>query len=95
MTPSPLTSLAEQLLKDAMFLDEYNKSNSFEPTSFDHGSFVDLPEDIENRRKNVIDLAQNLKRLAQGPGDLLFETWNTVGRAFPTNRNPMRKVLES
>lgn len=83
MGPSPLTALAEQLLENAGHLDSYNKANGLKPVSFDHESFVDLPEDIENCRKSVINLAQDLKRLAQGPRDLLFETLNTVSKALP------------
>ena len=80
MGPSPLTLLAEQLLENSRQLDLYNESNGLKPASFDHESFVDLPEQIENRRKTVINLAQDLKRLAQGPRDLLFETLNTVSK---------------
>lgn len=83
MGPSPLTLLAEQLLENSRQLDAYNESNGLKPVSFDHESFVDLPEDIENRRKSVINLAQDLKRLAQGPRDLLFETLNTVSKDLP------------
>lgn len=74
MGPSSLTALAEQLLNDSRLLDSYNEANGLEPVSFDHESFVDLLEDIEDHRKNVINIAQDLKRLAQGPRDLLFET---------------------
>ncbi|OCL15473.1 putative O-methyltransferase [Glonium stellatum] len=77
MGPSSLTALAEQLLNDSRLLDSYNEANGLEPVSFDHESFVDLLEDIEDHRKNVINIAQDLKRLAQGPRDLLFETLNT------------------
>jgi hypothetical protein len=78
MAPSPLTTLAEELLEHSRALDAYNETNGLQPVSFDHESFVDVPGEVEERRKNVINLAQDVKRLAQGPRDLLFETLNTV-----------------
>lgn len=78
MGSSPLTKLVEQLLENSKALDAYNEFNNLEPASFDYESFVDAPIDIENCRKTVIDLAQDLKRLAQGPRDLLFEVLNMV-----------------
>ena len=80
MAPSPLTTLAEELLEHARALDAYNEANGFEHVSFQHESFVDVPGEIEERRKKVINLAQDVKRLAQGPRDLLFETLNTVSK---------------
>ncbi|KAF2152731.1 putative O-methyltransferase [Myriangium duriaei CBS 260.36] len=79
MTASPLTKLAEELLENARALDSYNQKHGFEPVSFERESFIDLPLEVENQRKTVIDLAQDLKRLAQGPRDLLFESCNHFG----------------
>ncbi|OKL59534.1 hypothetical protein UA08_04988 [Talaromyces atroroseus] len=76
--PSPLTHLAEQLLESAKALDAYNEVNGLEPASFETESFTDLPVAVEAQRKKTIDLAQDLKRLAQGPRDLLFESLNLV-----------------
>jgi hypothetical protein len=88
MAPSPLTKLAEELLENSRQLDAYNESNGLKPASFDYESFIDLPNDVENRRKNVINLAQDLRRLAQGPRDLLFEILNTVSKSLPTTCYP-------
>ncbi|KAL1836086.1 hypothetical protein VTK73DRAFT_5207 [Phialemonium thermophilum] len=79
MAASPLTRLAEQLLERSRALDSYNRNLGHDPASFDRESFVDAPLDVEDARKSVINLAQDLKRLAQGPRDLLFESLNTVG----------------
>ncbi|KAJ8121688.1 hypothetical protein ONZ43_g1925 [Nemania bipapillata] len=76
MTRSPLTSLAEKLLEKAKALDAYNESHGLPPASFEHESFIDVPLELEDTRKAVIDLAQDVKRLAQGPRDLLFEILN-------------------
>jgi hypothetical protein len=73
MPASPLTALAKQLLDHAQALDAYNEAQTLPPASFDYESFVDLPLEIEDRRKALIDLTQDAKRLAQGPRDLLFE----------------------
>lgn len=78
MAASSLTRLAEQLLEKAKVLDAYNQSNGLDPVSFERESFVDAPLDVEDTRKAAIDLAQDVKRLAQGPRDLLFESLNTV-----------------
>jgi hypothetical protein len=80
MPPSPLTTFAEELLEHARALDAYNEANGLEHVSFKHESFVDVPGEVEERRKKVINLAQDVKRLAQGPRDLLFETLNTVSK---------------
>ncbi|KAL2125773.1 hypothetical protein VTI74DRAFT_2779 [Chaetomium olivicolor] len=77
MAASPLTRLAEQLLEKARTLDAYNQNHALDPVSFESESFVDPPLDIEDTRKAAIDLAQDLKRLVQGPRDLLFESLNT------------------
>ncbi|KAI3339595.1 putative O-methyltransferase [Ustulina deusta] len=76
MASSPLTSLAEKLLEKAKALDAYNERNSLSPASFESESFVDPPLDIEEIRRAAIDLAQDVKRLAQGPRDLILETLN-------------------
>ncbi|EXJ93212.1 hypothetical protein A1O3_01769 [Capronia epimyces CBS 606.96] len=76
-SPLTLTAVAEQLLEASRLLDAYGESKGLHPASFDTESWVDLPNTVEKHRKTVIDLAQDLKRLAQGPRDLLFETCNT------------------
>lgn len=73
MSNSPLTALAQQLLAKAQTLDAYNGAHGLPSASFSHESFMSLPLDIEAERKAFIDLAQDVKRLAQGPRDLLQE----------------------
>lgn len=75
---SPLTHLAEQLLEHAEALDAYNASHNLSPASFSHESFVELPLDAETRRRTIIDLSQDVKRLAQGPREMLSELWDMV-----------------
>lgn len=83
MAPSPLTKLAEELLENCRQLDAYNESSGLKQASFDYESFIDLPNEVDNRCKNIINLAQDVKRLAQGPRDLLFEILNFVSKHHP------------
>ncbi|OAA75810.1 O-methyltransferase, family 2 [Akanthomyces lecanii RCEF 1005] len=76
MTSGPLTSIAEQLLADARLLDAYAEANGLDAVDFSKESLSDLPLDMEKTRYSIIDRAQNLRRLAQGPRDLLFELLN-------------------
>ncbi|KAI9714705.1 MAG: hypothetical protein M1828_001134 [Chrysothrix sp. TS-e1954] len=73
MVESPLTLLAKQLLDRSVALDAFNEAHELPPVSFEYESFIDLPLEVEQQRKALIDLAQDLKRLAQGPRDLLQE----------------------
>ncbi|KAI9931189.1 hypothetical protein ASPWEDRAFT_34287 [Aspergillus wentii DTO 134E9] len=78
---SPLTLLAEELLENCKALDAYNEANGRKPASFDYDTFVDLPLDVENRRMEVVDQAQDLKRLAQGSTDLFVELGSSFNDA--------------
>lgn len=78
MSSSPLTALAEQCLAHSRALDAYNASQGLPPASFAHESFISLPLETEEQRRSLISLAQDLKRLAQGPRDALFEICNEV-----------------
>lgn len=78
MASSPLTTLAEKLLEKVKILDAHNERNGLPPASFESESFVDAPLDIEETRRAAIDLSQDIKRLAQGPRDLILESLNLV-----------------
>lgn len=93
MTVGPLTAIAEQLLADAKVLDAYAASNGLEPTNFTKETLPDLPLDLEQTRHSIIDHAQNLKRLAQGPRDLLFELLNHVGA--PQENHEIAKLTKT
>ncbi|EXJ91409.1 hypothetical protein A1O1_04521 [Capronia coronata CBS 617.96] len=77
MGKSTFTILAEKLLEASKLLDAHSESSGLPPATFDNETFIDLPDEIEKHRKAMIDVAQDIKRLAQGPRDLLFETCNT------------------
>ena len=62
-----LTSLAEEILKNAKQLDEYLDSQNRAPPSFDHDAFVGLLPQLEATRDALIDSTHTLKQLAQGP----------------------------
>ncbi|KAM3464086.1 hypothetical protein MY5147_009569 [Beauveria neobassiana] len=87
MTSGPLTSVAEQLLANAKLLDAYAEANGLDATTFSRDSLSELPLGMEEIRYFIIDQAQNIKRLAQGPRDLLFELLNP----YSSPRNIPRK----
>ncbi|CAO1606194.1 MAG: hypothetical protein LQ349_002790 [Xanthoria aureola] len=60
------TSLAEEILVSARRLDEHLASNNLPSSSFDHDTLVDLPNNVEVARDNLINTTQTLKQLAQG-----------------------------
>jgi len=68
-----LTEIAEGVLANAKRLDAYTASKGLPPTSFKEHTLDDLPEDLEECRKSLIDSTQTLKRLAQGPVGLYME----------------------
>lgn len=60
------TSLAEEILVSARRLDEHLASNNLPSASFDQDTLVDLPNDVEAARDNLVNTTQTLKQLAQG-----------------------------
>ncbi|KAL8772303.1 MAG: hypothetical protein Q9209_002515 [Squamulea sp. 1 TL-2023] len=60
------TSLAEEILISARRLDEHLASNDLPSPTFDLDTLVDLPDDVEAARDNLINTTQTLKQLAQG-----------------------------
>lgn len=78
MDKFPLTCIAKSIVQHAKILDGYNMTHEVPPASFDHETFADLPIDVEKARNVIVDLAQDLKRLAQCPRDLPLQSLNTV-----------------
>lgn len=68
-----LTSIAEGILVDAKRLDEYTNSKGLEHTTFEKETLGNLPDDLEDCRKSLINSTQKLKQLAHGPVGLLLE----------------------
>ena len=68
-----LTSLAEEALEHAKKLDAYLESQRIPFTSFKHDSLTSLPPDLSPHRQGLINTAQTLKQLAQGPSGVLNE----------------------
>lgn len=62
-----LTQIAEEILVNARRLDEYTKANDLPPASFDQDVLEDLPAELEESRRALVDSTQTLKRLALGP----------------------------
>lgn len=68
-----LTAIAEGILADARRLDQYTASKGISASTFENDSLSNLPEDLEERRKSLVDSTQRLKQLAHGPVGLLLE----------------------
>lgn len=82
MDENRLTDVIEKILQQAIILDKYSTTHALPAPSFDCETFIDLPVEVEIARNAVVDLAQDLKRLAQGPRDLLFDLLNKVCFSF-------------
>ncbi|KAI9755733.1 MAG: hypothetical protein M4579_004163 [Chaenotheca gracillima] len=70
---SSLTEIAEAILANAKSLDQYTSSQGLPSPSFDCDTLGILPEEVEAKRKALIDDTQTLKRLALGPTGLYHE----------------------
>jgi len=68
-----LTEIAEGILAGAKRLDGYTSSKGLPFTSFANNTLSDLPDDIEDCRKALVDSTQEFKQLVHGPVGLLME----------------------
>jgi hypothetical protein len=73
-----LTQLAENILANAKRLDEHTASRGLEATSLLQNTLVDLPDEVETFRKQLVDSTQELKALGQGPIGHLLDILFTV-----------------
>lgn len=73
-----LTQLAEQALAAARKLDAFTESKGLSSTSFSHDTLTDLPPDMEEERKALVDASQAMKRLSLGAVGSMLETLFTV-----------------
>jgi hypothetical protein len=69
-----LTKIAQGVLADAKRLDEYTTSKGLGYATFEDDSLSNLPDDLEDCRKSLVNSTQKLKQLAHGPVGLLLET---------------------
>lgn len=69
-----LTKTAEGILADARRLDYYTTTKGLGYSTFEKDTLSDLPDDLEDCRKSLVDSTQKLKQLAHGPVGLLLET---------------------
>ena len=74
-----LTEIAEGVLANAKRLDEYTASKGLRYSTFEKDTWCNLPDDLEDCRKSLVDSTQELKQLAHGPVGLLLETLFLVG----------------
>lgn len=88
---STLTEIAKRIYERAKRLDEYTSSIGLPPTHTFYDTLTDLPEDIEEERKALVDDTKDLNRLALGPVGMLLEILFTVS----AERNTLLALLES
>ena len=69
-----LTEIAERILADAKRLDAYTTEKGLPYSTFEKDSLSNLPNDLEDCRKSLVNSTQKLKQLAHGPVGLLLET---------------------
>lgn len=77
-----LTKIAEGILADAKRIDAYTASKGLPDASFETETLIDLPDDLEDCRKSLVNSTQELKQLAQGPVGLLLELLFTVSNSW-------------
>lgn len=68
-----LTEIAGGILANAMRLDAFTASKGLPSSSFDEHTLVDLPEELEECRKSLVDSAQTLKQIASGTVGQFYE----------------------
>ena len=68
-----LTEIAGGILAHAMRLDAFTASKGLPPSSFDRHTLVDLPEDLEECRRALVDSTQTLKQITSGPVGQFYE----------------------
>ncbi|KAL6716938.1 hypothetical protein ACLMJK_004850 [Lecanora helva] len=73
-----LTSLAEEILANARQLDQYLSHQQSESPSFDNDVLTALPPKIESIRNALVNSAQALKKLSQGPSGRILEASYSV-----------------
>lgn len=77
---SSLTAIAERALAQAKKLDAYSQSRGLPPTHFFYDTLGDLPKELEENRRELVNASQDLKRLALGPVGMMLETLFTVSK---------------
>ena len=68
-----LTEIAENILAQAKRLDAFTTSKGLPSSSFDLHTLFDLPDDVEECRKDLVDACQSLKQLGNGPVGQFYE----------------------
>ena len=73
MMTASLTEQAELILAQAKRLDAFTASKGLPATSFDRHTLTELPSELEECRKGLVDACQDLKQLGNGPIGQFYE----------------------
>ena len=75
-----LTEIAENILAQAKRLDAFTTTKGLPSSSFDLHTLFDLPDDLEECRKDLVDACQSLKQLGNGPVGQFYEVLFNVSQ---------------
>jgi len=67
------TELAESILAQAKRLDAFTTGKGLPSSSFARHTLSDLPNELEECRKSLVDSCQDLKQLGNGPVGQFYE----------------------
>jgi hypothetical protein len=87
MAVSRIIQLAETIRSNTAKVDTHFTLQNLPSPSFDHEFPSSLPAEIEQARNTVIDAADEMTELMQGPNQLL-ETPPALVRILPTSLEP-------
>lgn len=83
-----LTQIAEGILAQAKRLDAFTEGRGLPSSSFDRHTLSDLPEELEDCRKDLVDGCQDLKQLGNGPIGQFYEVLFNVSHPNVLNVMP-------
>lgn len=89
-----LSDIAEDILACASKIDRHANLAGRSPTSFLEDTLGQLPEDVEQARKTLVDKTQELRQLALGPVGLCLDVLFSV-RQRHTNKGMRNLALIS
>ena len=75
-----LTSIAEEILLRAKSIDAFTSSRNLPSPNLDLDTLTDLPLDVEDTRKKLVDSTEKLRQIANRPlGNILELVLNVNG----------------
>lgn len=82
VTNGKLTDLVAKIQINATFIEQYLDSQNIPPLSFDTQAIFDLPPETQDAQQNVLEAADELFYLVQGPRRMLVNRGGPDVRDF-------------